>query len=425
MRRKSEIIRFMVYTIIFIPIIIFIFEITFLFTNKSIKKFSNSTKYDSLTGWRENCDNKYTNPENYKFLICDKNGFIKTPYETKNKFENTYGVLLLGNSVAMGEGLYGFNNEKTFASQLENYLRIKEPSIDLVNAAYSGFNTWQEHVETFRYLNSEPFSDDLPKADLILSFGGIQDFWNFLRLLSTFNNDKAKKYSAANGMMINKLNIEYINFLTSSSLGNIKSGFLAFINSIKTSSKLLSYLDNLASTKKIKPGIYEKVQLTLDIQPNNQNKNLEEIVNDRFNLNLNEYEKVKSYSIKSTLRNIIANNNLEFDSKYIYVYAPNYFNSLSQDQLNGNDYKYLIGIKHLIGNPAFPLKILEREMFLIEKDYRETLFREMKNDRNIVFLDYSQKAKGTNWFLDYSHFTEFGASELSSILAQDLIDLIK
>ena len=193
MRRKSEIIRFMVYTIIFIPIIIFIFEITFLFTNKSIKKFSNSTKYDSLTGWRENCDNKYTNPENYKFLICDKNGFIKTPYETKNKFENTYGVLLLGNSVAMGEGLYGFNNEKTFASQLENYLRIKEPSIYLVNAAYSGFNTWQEHVETFRYLNSEPFSDDLPKADLILSFGGIQDFWNFLRLLSNFNNDKEKK----------------------------------------------------------------------------------------------------------------------------------------------------------------------------------------------------------------------------------------
>ena len=425
MRRKSEIISFLVYTITFIPIIIFILEITFFFTNKSIKKFSNSTKYDSLTGWRENCDNKYTNPENYKFLICDKNGFIKTPYETKNKLENTYGVLLLGNSVAMGEGLYGFNNEKTFASQLENYLRIKEPSIDLVNAAYSGFNTWQEHVETFRYLNSEPFSDDLPKADLILSFGGIQDFWNFLRLLSTFNNDKAEKYSVANGMMINKLNIEYINFLTSSSLGNIKSGLFAFINSVKTKSNFLSYLDYLGSTKKIKPGIYEKVQLTLDIQPNNQNKNLKEIINDRFNLDLHEYEMVKSYSIKSTLRNIIANINLVVDTKYIYVYAPNYFNSLSQEQLNGNDYKYLIGIKHLIGNPTFPLKILEREMFLIEKDYRETLFREMKNDRNIVFLDYSQKAEGTNWFLDYSHFTEFGASELSSILAQDLIDLIK
>ena len=34
-----------------------------------------------------------------------------------------------GNSVAMGEGLYGFDNEKTFASQLENQLRIKNPKI--------------------------------------------------------------------------------------------------------------------------------------------------------------------------------------------------------------------------------------------------------------------------------------------------------
>ena len=63
--------------------------------------------------------------------------------------------MLLGNDVAIGEGLCGFNNEKTFASQLEHYLDLKDPSIDLINAAYSGFILWQEHVETFRYLNSE------------------------------------------------------------------------------------------------------------------------------------------------------------------------------------------------------------------------------------------------------------------------------
>ena len=63
-------------------------------------------------------------------------------------------------------------------------------------------------------------------------------------------------------------------------------------------------------------------------------------------------------------------------------------------------------------------------MSLIEKDYRETLFREMKKDRNLNFLDYSQKANATNWFIDYSHFTEFAANELSSILAQDLIEFI-
>ena len=425
MRSRSEIVKISIYTVLLFPVVIFVLEMSFILLNKSNNKFVSETIFDSLTGWRNNCDEKNSNPENLDFLICDTNGFIKTPYETKNKLENTFGVLLLGNSVAMGEGLYGFNNEKTFASQLENYLRIKDPSIDLVNAAYSGFNTWQEHVEAFRYLNSEPFIDNLPSANLVLSFGGIQDFWNFIRLLSTHNEDKSKKYSLANGMMINESNIENINFLTSSSLGNLKSGFFSFINSIKTNSRLLTYLNYLASTKKIKPGVFEKVQLTLDIQPNKQDKNLKEILIDRFNLDLKEYEKIKNYSIQSTLRNILATSNLKFDGKYIYVYAPNYFSSLSEEQINGSDHKYLIGIKHLIGDPIFPLKILEREMFLIERDYRETLFREMKNDRNIIFLDYSQKAEGSNWFLDYSHFTEYAASKLSWVLAQELINLIK
>ena len=420
MKSRSESIKIIVYTILFFPLIIFILEISFLLFNRSNHKFGKGTIYDSLTGWRNNCNHKEVNPENLDFLICDKNGFIKTPFETKNKNQNTYGILLLGNSVAMGEGLYGFNNEKTFASQLEKYLRDRDPSIDLVNAAYSGFNTWQEHVETFRYLNSEPFQNDLPSANLIVSFGGIQDFWNFIRLLSTSKNVKEKKYSLANGMMINKTNIEYINFLTSSSLGNIKSGFSAFINSLKTSSYFLSYLDSLAFSKNIRPGFYEKKQLSIDNKFRAKNKNLIEILNERFDLNIEEYEKIKNYAIESTIRNLSSTKNIKIDSNYIYIYAPNYFSSLSEDQLNGNNYKYLIGIKHLIGNPIFPPKVLEREMHLIEKDYRETLLREINESNNITFFDYSQKAEETNWFLDYSHFTEFAASKISSSLAEDI-----
>ena len=117
MRRKSEIVKIFIYTILLFPVVIFVLELSFLLLNKSNNKFESGTIYDSLTGWRNNCDKKDSNPENLDFLICDENGFIKTPYETKNKLENTYGILLLGNSVAMGEGLYGFNNEKTFASQ--------------------------------------------------------------------------------------------------------------------------------------------------------------------------------------------------------------------------------------------------------------------------------------------------------------------
>ena len=422
MRSKSEIIKFVVYTSIFIPIIIFILEITFLFINKSNIKLTNGTKYDSLTGWRENCANKYTNPENDKFLICDRNGFIKTPYEHDRKQNDIYGILLLGNSVAMGEGLYGFDNAKTFASQLEKNLRSFNPKIDLINAAYAGFNTWQEHVETFRYLNSETFNDDLPSLGLIVSFGGIQDFWNFMRLLSK-NNEKREEYSFANGMMIDKNNIEYINFLTSSSQGNIRSGFISFLNSIRKNSNFLSYIDDLRFKNKVKPGIYEKKQLTIDLEANIKNRNLREVLEQRLNLDYEEYEKIKNYAIKSTLRNISATANINLDSKYIYVYAPNYFSSLSEKQLKSNDYKYLIGIKHLIGNPIFSLKILEREMHLIEKDYRETLLSAIKRNNKIELIDYSQKVRNTNWFIDYSHFTEFAASKLSSMLAIEILDI--
>ena len=425
MKKRSEIVRFIVYTILFFPLIIIGLEISFLFLNKSNNKFASETIFDSLTGWRNNCDNKNTNPENLNFLICDKNGFIKTPYETKNKLENTYGILLLGNSVAMGEGLYGFNNEKTFASQLEKYLREKEPSIDLVNGAYSGFNTWQEHVEAVRYLNSEPFQNDLPKAELILSFGGIQDFWNFIRLLSTNNDRNSDKYSIANSMMIDRKNIEYINFLTSSSLGNIRSGFFAFINSLKMRSSFLTYIDNFTAYKKVRPGKYEKKQFTINMVSDVDNKNLRQIIKKRFNLDFENYENIKNYAIQSTLRNISSTGNISFKSNYIYVYAPNFFSSLSEDQLNGENYSYVIGIKHLIGDPIFPLKILEREMHLIEKDYRQSLLSAINKNRTITFFDYSLKAKNTNWFLDYSHFTEFAASELASMLSVEILDKLK
>ena len=423
MKSWSETSKFIFYTSFFIPIIILILETAFFFINKSNTKFTNGTKYDSLTGWRENCDNKNTNPENYKFLICDRNGFIKTPFEYDKKQKDTYGVLLLGNSVAMGEGLYGFDNEKTFASQLEKNLRNENPKIDLINAAYSGFNTWQEHVETFRYLNSEPFNDNLPPLELIVSFGGIQDFWNFIRLLSKENLNR-DEYSFANGMMIDRKNIDYINYLTSSSQGNIKSGFIAFLNSIRKRSNFLIYLDEMRSRNKVKPGIYEKKQLTINLETNIKNKNLKEVLKQRLNLDFANYKRIKNYAIQSTLRNISSTANLNLKNKYIYVYAPNYFSSLSNEQLNGPNYKYLIGIKHLVGNPIFPPKILEREMYLIEKDYRETLANEIAKNRKIIYIDYSLEADSTSWFLDYSHFTEFAANKLSSKLSEDILEIM-
>ena len=77
MKSRSEIIKLIFYTSIFIPIIVFCLEIIFLFINKSNTKLTNGTKYDSLTGWRENCYKKYSNSENNNFLICDRNVLSK------------------------------------------------------------------------------------------------------------------------------------------------------------------------------------------------------------------------------------------------------------------------------------------------------------------------------------------------------------
>ena len=62
-------------------------------------------------------------------------------------------------------------------------------------------------------------------------------------------------------------------------------------------------------------------------------------------------------------------------------------------------------------------------MYLIEKDYRETLIFEINRNKKISFIDYSQKAEHTNWFLDYSHFTEFAAGKISSMLAIEILDI--
>ena len=411
---KSNKVKTLFYLFIFFPTLIILFELISSKILININKGNNNTIYDPLTGWRQNCLNNKNN------LICDEYGFIKTPYQIKNKSENDYGILLLGNSVAMGEGLYGFDNKKTFASQLEKHLRNRDDSIDLINGAYSGFNTWQEHVETYRYLNSQPFLNKLPSIDLIVSFGGIQDFWNFINLISNANKPKKLAYSYANGMMIEKNNIDYINYLTRSNLGDLKSGINAFINSIRTKSTFIKLINiiNLRNSKE--PGSLEKIQLTINPEIDLEEYDIEQILEKRFKIKYKDYEEIKSYAINSVVRNLSANSNLNSEINYFYVYAPTYFSSISEDQLKSNNFKYVIGINHLIGKPKFPLKILEREMKKIEKDYRDSLFEKIREVKSIVFLDYSGKAEDTSWFLDYSHLNAFAADQISKNLSEDI-----
>ena len=417
MSKKNKI-RVISYILIIFPLLILTTELIGLLLKRGNDFNMRKTKYDAITGWRKECKNNYSNNQNKEFLICNRHGLIKTPYQSNGK--NVFGILLLGNSVAMGEGLYGYGNNKTFASQLELNLRSQDPSIDLVNAAYSGFNTWQEHSEMIRYLNAEPFFEDLPALDMVVSFGGIQDFWRFVRLLNTFQNSQKLEYSFANNMMIEKTTIDYINFLSSSTSGNIRSGFSSLTNSIKAKSRLVKLFDSFYN-KNIRNTKYNKKnELVLNESELSASDNLKDIVERSFGLNFEQYRIIRDYSVNSTIRNLKASSgSLNPRIKYVYVYAPTYFSSLPESSSKN---KYVVGIKHLVGFPKFSLKIFESEMSIIEKDYRNALMHEISKIPTIVLFDYSREAKDY-WFFDYSHFSEFAANQISSKLSNQLLKL--
>ena len=81
------------------------------------------------------------------------------------------------------------------------------------------------------------------------------------------------------------------------------------------------YIDKIRAKNKIKSGFYERKQLTINTESYTENKNLKEILNLRFNLNFEEYEKIKSYSIPSKI--LPDDNFTEMLENFCYVYRIN------------------------------------------------------------------------------------------------------
>ena len=182
----------------------------------------------------------------------------------------------------------------------------------------------------------------------------------------------------------------------------------------------MNLFDNIYK-KYFRNAIYnKKTELVIQEENISANSNLKDIVERSFGMNYEKYEIIRDYSINSTIRNLKASSNLlNPEINYVYVYAPNYFSALSEIGFNN---KYVVGIKHLVGFPRFSLKIFESEMRILERDYRNKLMREIKKIPTIIFLDYSGEAK-SHWFFDYSHFTEFAASEISLKLSNQILEI--
>ena len=110
--------KYFIYLIILTPLMVIFAEILLTLARKDIgiTTLGNNaktqltdlgrTKYDPINGWRQKCNHNLEKMLYPNDLICNKHGLIKTPYQSDQQSQdNILGILLLGNSVAMGEGL--------------------------------------------------------------------------------------------------------------------------------------------------------------------------------------------------------------------------------------------------------------------------------------------------------------------------------
>ncbi len=436
MNRINYIRKTILYTILISPVIILglefssqlFYKLRFgyrsdIAISKKNKNVSN-TIYDPITGWRHNCDYSLNNKQLPSEVVCDKHGLIKTPHASKGNNKDIFGVLLLGNSVAMGEGVYSKNNNKSFASELEYSLRAYNSNIDLVNGAYSGYNSWQEHLEAVRYINSEPLFDDLPSISLIVSFGGIQDFWSFLRLLVNKEIKTTDEYRLANGLMINSTTIDFINRVTGSYYGDISSGFNSFLTSILLNSKLYLLTNNFINNNLFIGNNIDYNQMIIEVLPDDSYEELTDIIIKRLSITPKEYYYIRDYFVSYVVRNIRSNSILLENGKYVYVYAPTYFSTLSRNPNVLNASTLVKGIGELIDYNEYQFEIYERELHILEKDYRNSLLTKLSSLDSLVVLNYAEFAKDVDWFIDYSHFNEFASSSLAKSLAVQLMTLV-
>ena len=65
------------------------------------------------------------------------------------------------------------------------------------------------------------------------------------------------------------------------------------------------------------------------------------------------------------------------------------------------------------------------ELILLENDYRKELIIKMKQKKDITTLDYSKFGLGKDWFHNISHFNILGTEKISSLVANDIINLLK
>ncbi len=376
-------------------------------------------RIDAISGWRS-CQSGQVKNISLSGSQCNRHGLAITPYQSRLN-DNNIGLLLTGNSVAKGTNISSKKNRQNFPGMLESKLRQTNQLIDIVNLSDNGFNSWQEHIEIARYLNASPIYDDLPDIKLIISFGGIQDFWTFFELIKKGDLHNGQ-YMKANNLMIDLQTLDFVDNIQKAKNGNIILSVDFFLQSIVAFLRDKSKLFQFSHVSLVK---FSDLLMNRDHQLNSHELNintfndsypfLDDLVTDMFNLDMTTYNSIKEYVTDSVVRNIRASSAIS-NAKYIFAYAPTFYSAMNVEYQNNvpiippnimtNKYLYDLGVRE------------------IEKDYRQTLLRKLRSVKDVMILDYSPVATSTNWFIDYAHFSNIGTENMSNILANDLLKIL-
>jgi len=317
-------------------------------------------------------------------------------------------------------------NNYIFSSLLQK--KLEKDNYKVINLAFSSFNSWMENAELNRYLNFYKGDKNLPSPEVVISLGGIQDFWRFVNNLENRVSNNYSFYKDSYGLMMSDRFIKYSTDIFSVMEGNILNSFEVLFSSIK-----VNFLKNSSSVqllRELKNNLITKKEITLKDRFSNMeisNKEYKKKINasqliteinksNNIKISSERYIYLRNLSIDSLVRNLKSNIAILDKNKFVYVYSPSMLSTLPVDP------KYREILLLTPDKSVFDFYTLQ----LIENDYRKNLLNKISSIENLYLLDYSKLINNSHseYFNDNSHFTDKGHELVSEKLHEDLINLM-
>ncbi len=145
--------------------------------NKPYKRYlSNRYTYSMNGRWAPNSLVRKYDYDNFNEgigLFTDNYGFIHNGNPNRNlMISEKNNIIFIGGSTAEGANTTS-NNENTISAHLENILRVNNKNINVINAGFSGYKSFDEYLMIYNLLGNFKFQN-------IIFFHGANDFLSYV-----------------------------------------------------------------------------------------------------------------------------------------------------------------------------------------------------------------------------------------------------